>query len=92
MSELLKVDPAKSFREKLDDLLSAGHIGGSEKEHLDILTNAGSAAAHRGWSPTLDDLSTLMDIAERFMYRAFVMDVRVKKVARNIPPKPQRKN
>lgn len=90
MSELLKIDPAESFNEKLDDLLAGGHIGESEKQHLDILTNAGSAAAHRGWSPNLEDLSLLMDIAEAFMYRTFILDFRAKKLAGKIPPKPQR--
>ena len=49
-SELLGVNPAKTFAEKLTDLVSRGHIGSSEKDTLDTLTDAGSAAAHRDGS------------------------------------------
>jgi hypothetical protein len=47
-SELLGVDPSLSFNEKLDEFLSNGKIGGDERKHLAILTDAGGAAAHRG--------------------------------------------
>jgi hypothetical protein len=53
-TELLNVDPAKSFFEKLNDLWSSGKIGQSEKDTLEVLSDAGGAAAHRGWEPTID--------------------------------------
>jgi hypothetical protein len=46
-SELLKIDPALTFMEKLDELQKKGHISSSERAQLDILTDAGGAAAHR---------------------------------------------
>src|SRR3954452_18737735 len=46
-SEKLGVDPALGFGEKLDVLLNRGKIGESEKETLEVLTDAGGAAAHR---------------------------------------------
>ena len=52
-SELIGVDPDKAFAKKLDQLLRDGHIGIVEKDNLEVLTEAGSAAAHRGWEPDL---------------------------------------
>ncbi|XSC45083.1 DUF4145 domain-containing protein [Bradyrhizobium sp. RDT10] len=89
-SELLGIDPAITFSEKLDLLLANGHIGTSERGNLDLLTDAGGAAAHRGWKPTLEQLNTVMSILEAFIYRAFVLDAEVKKLKTQIPPRQKR--
>lgn len=47
-SELLGVDPSKSFANKLAELESLGKIGSDQRQTLEVLTDAGSAAAHRG--------------------------------------------
>jgi hypothetical protein len=44
-----------------------GKIGRSERETLEILTDAGGAAAHRGWKPTVKQLDTLMTVGEQFL-------------------------
>jgi hypothetical protein len=89
-SELLGIDPALTFKEKLDLLHTNGHIGASERGNLDLLTDAGSAAAHRGWKPTINQLNTVMSIVEAFIYRAFVLDDEVKKLKSQIPPRQRR--
>jgi hypothetical protein len=68
-AEDLGVDPALTFREKLDALEQIGKIGRSEKDALEVLTDAGGAAAHRGWKPSVDQLQTLMEIGEQFRMR-----------------------
>jgi Domain of unknown function (DUF4145) len=75
-SELLRIDSALTFKEKLDQLQNKGHISASERAQLDILTHAGSAAAHRGWKPTADQLNTVMSIVETFVHRKFVLNLR----------------
>lgn len=86
-SELLNVDPAKNFAEKLKDLVKLGKIGESERGTLAILTDAGSAAAHRGWKPEPKQLGTMMGIIEAFLYRNFVLDPEVKSLKKYVPPK-----
>ena len=89
-SELLGVDPALTFKEKLQVLHTNGNIGASELANLDLLTDAGGAAAHRGWKPTLQQLSTIMSIVEAFVYRNFILNAEVKKLKSQIPPRQQR--
>lgn len=91
-SELLKVDPALGFKEKLNALHEEGHIGASERDHLDLLTDAGGAAAHRGWKPTPEQLDTIMNILETFIYRTFVIAAEAKKLRAEIPPRQRRKD
>jgi hypothetical protein len=87
VSELLEIDPALTFQEKLNQLQSKGHISASERTHLDILTDAGSAAAHRGWKPTALQLDTVMKIVETFIHRKFVLETEVKQLKSQIPPR-----
>jgi hypothetical protein len=90
-SKLLKIDPALSFKDKLEQLQSNGHISASERVHLDVLTNAGSAAAHRGWKPTAQLLNIVMTIVETFIHRKFVLESEVRRLKAQIPRKPRRK-
>jgi hypothetical protein len=90
-SELLGVDPAKTFAQKLTDLVDLGKIGSSERDTLDILTDAASAAAHRGWKPKPKELDTMMGIIEAFLYRTFILDPAAKSLKKNVPAKPKRR-
>jgi hypothetical protein len=92
-SELLRIDPAVTFKEKLDLLRTSGHIGTAERDHLDLLTDAGAAASHRGWRPTPAQMNTVMSIVEAFIYPTFVLDAEVKKLKKQIPRRqiPKRK-
>jgi Domain of unknown function (DUF4145) len=90
-SEKMRVDPALGFGEKLDALELKGKIGRSEKETLETLTDAGGAAAHRGWKPTIDQINTLMDVGEQFLYRTIIVESQAKALRRKIPRRPKRK-
>jgi hypothetical protein len=90
-SELLGIDPAKRFEEKLDDLVGRGDIGKTDKEILDALTDAGSAAAHRGWKPNPAQLETMMSIMEDFLHRAFILHPGARRLKNAVPPRPKRR-
>lgn len=72
-SELLGVSPDLTFARKLDALVDANHITLADREHVETLVNAGSAAAHRGWRPSFRDLNTLMTTLENFIYSTMVL-------------------
>lgn len=89
-SELLGVDPAKRFGEKLQNLQAAGKISRDEEEVLQVLVEGGSAAAHRGWRPKAEELDTMVEVVESFLHRSFVLDDGVKKLRASVPPRPKR--
>lgn len=89
-SELLGVDPAITFAEKLTELLQQGKISGDERAILETLTDAGNAAAHRGWRPSLSELDTMASIVESFLHRTFVLGDAANKLKASIPPRPKR--
>ena len=81
-------EEAFGFGEKIEQLRVAGVISELEEQMLNKLTGAGSAAAHRVWKPTLEDLTTLIDGMEAFLHRTLVLTNAVDTI--NVPPKPPR--
>ncbi len=87
---LVGANEADTFADKLKVLQSAGTISSEEKENLVVLTDAGSAATHRGWRPTTEQLATIFDGTEAFLHRAFVLKPAVKAMKASVPPRPKR--
>lgn len=91
-AELLGANPELTFKAKLEHLAKAGHIGKVDQGRLETLVDAGSASAHRGWRPSVDDLNTMMDVLEQFVHDAFIvpaknqhLDARLVKVKSKVP-------
>ena len=79
-SELLGADPALTFAEKLDHLVTSGRIGITDKDRLETMVDAGTASVHRGWRPKADQLNIIMDVLEHFIHEAFAAPARRKKL------------
>jgi hypothetical protein len=90
-SELVGIDPAITFDEKLDALHSGGGIGKTERDALDVMTDAGSASAHRGWRPNPQELNTMLHLLEAFVHRNFVISDDVSKLKNAVPAKQKRR-
>lgn len=90
-TEVLEIDPAITFDEKLAVLFQVGEIGQGERETLSTLTDAGNAAAHRGWRPTGHELDLIMSVLEGFLHRSFMLKGAMERLKRKIPPKQKRK-
>jgi hypothetical protein len=89
---ILGVDASIGFGRKLERLVELGKIGVVDKERLSVLIDAGSASVHRGWTPRLDDLNTMVDVLEHFVYEAFVapgrrtkLDEKAKELKAKVP-------
>lgn len=93
VSNLLGVDSNLPFKNKLTKLVAEKKILQQEKDNLEILVDAGSASAHRGWNPDSQQVSTLIDVLENFIVNAIIIPTKTKKVAaikNKIPPRPPR--
>lgn len=91
-AELLGIDPSLPFKDKLGLLKDGGHVGQAELNHLDLLTDAGGAAAHRSWRPSPTQIDAVMSIVEAFIYRSFVLEAKVKKLKGQIPERQKPQN
>ncbi|GLK43994.1 MULTISPECIES: DUF4145 domain-containing protein [Novosphingobium] len=90
-TEIVDIDTGKRFEQKLKELLAGGWIGDTEHDLLDTLTNAGNAAAHRGWSPSCSEMDSMLDVLENFIQRTFINGKRALALREGIPAKPPRK-
>lgn len=84
-SELLGIDPGKTFKQKLDDLKAGDHVTEREVAVLAALIDAGSAAAHRGWQPKPKQLDAMMTILEAFLHRAFLLEEIGAELGKGVP-------
>jgi uncharacterized protein YutE (UPF0331/DUF86 family) len=75
-----KIGDVGSFQQKLDALESKGYISATEKELLDAVTEAGNAAAHRGYAPDSKLLSSVMDILESVLDKIYFKPERDKEL------------
>ncbi len=89
-TEVLGIDPAKSFEEKLDELREGGWIGQTERDILGVVTDAGNAAAHRGWEPDIREVAELLSSLEVFLHRAFIVGQKALTIKSSIPARPKR--
>ncbi len=89
-TEVLGIDPTEPFVKKLSELKSGGWIGDTEHDVLSVVTDAGSAAAHRGWEPDDHEFAKLMMAVEMFIPRAILFGKDVLDVKKAIPPKKNR--
>lgn len=76
----LGIDADLSFEKKLEALVEAGHIEEADRPSSKIVVDAGSAAAHRGWTPKAGDLATMMDVFEHFIEATFVVPAKKKQI------------
>ncbi len=90
-TEHLGIDPAQTFKDKIANLANQKLVGHSEQAILDVLTNAGSAAAHRGWKPSLKDVDLMMTVLESFVFRTCVGASEISDLKNRVPAKPPRK-
>lgn len=72
--EVLELDLQKqTFKAKLSELVTKQLITAKDEQLLSVITDGGSAAAHRAWSPNLEQLNGMLDIFESFLNRVFVL-------------------
>ncbi len=90
VTEHLKIDTSLSLEGKVAKLLDDGFIGETEASTLRVVTEAGSAAAHRGWAPDLRAFKILIATLEQFIYRVVVTGKAALDLTEEIPPRPRR--
>jgi Domain of unknown function (DUF4145) len=79
------IGDAGSFEQKLKRLEEERHISTKGREILDAALDAGSAAAHRGYAPTVDYVHSVMDIVENLVHSAYVLEGVAKEIKKDTP-------
>ncbi len=83
-----KVGDVGGFRDKLDQMEKEGHLSKHQRMDLDTILEAGHATIHRGWEPTDEQISIVLDITERLIESAYIHNERAARLAQAVPPRP----
>ncbi|MEM7619145.1 MAG: DUF4145 domain-containing protein [Pseudomonadota bacterium] len=73
------------FKKGLEALKHNGKISVDELQILEPIIEAGNAAAHRGWRPSDEELSIILDTAEGLIHRLLILPEETKRLEENIP-------
>jgi hypothetical protein len=79
---------AKTFKAKLDAMVSEEHIALTQKENLGAMVDAGSAAAHRGFNPGAEMVQAMWGIALNLLESHFILKPKALKLKNATPKKP----
>jgi len=85
-----KVGDQKNFNDYLNEFQKAYYISVHQREILDVVLNAGNAAAHRAWKGDDNRLATIMEITERWVEMVFLHQPLAKELEAGVPPRPPR--
>ncbi len=80
-----------SFEQKLKKLEEGRHISAKGREVLEVALDAGNAAAHRGYAPTVKNVHSVMDIVENLVHSTYVLERVAKEIKEDTPVRPPRK-
>ncbi|MHB8534570.1 MAG: DUF4145 domain-containing protein [Sulfuricaulis sp.] len=76
-----------SFADKLKALRSHGYVSDREKAILEIAIDVGSASAHRGHNPSMEDINSLLDICEHLLKGVYVLPATSEVLRKAVPPR-----
>lgn len=82
---VLTVGDQGSFVKGLQALQDSGKVSKHERDILQPIIDAGNAAAHRGWAPSIDLLETILDTVEGLIHRLLVLPKLAEELEEAVP-------
>ena len=86
-----KVGDQGTFAATLKKFVQKGFIAQTLAEFLEKTIDAGSASAHRAFTPTPEDLNLLLDTAENLIESVFIYPDRMKNLSKRVPRRRKKK-
>lgn len=68
MFVLDKIGDVGTFKQKLQALVNDGYLGSQQQDILNVALEAGNAAVHRGYKPSVEVLTHVIDVVENLLY------------------------
>ncbi|MDA4846144.1 DUF5655 domain-containing protein [Hoeflea poritis] len=82
---VLTVGDKGNFQSGLKALRESGKISQHEHEIIKPVVQAGNAAAHRGWAPSKEQLTTILDTVEGLIHRLLVLPKLAEELEEAVP-------
>jgi hypothetical protein len=85
-----KVGDQGSFATHLDAFQRGGYISLIQKDALRAILDAGDAATHRSFLPSMEEINTALDVVEGVLAAIYDHMERAKQLANRVPPRPKK--
>ena len=82
-----KIGDQGAFAANIGEFEKQGYISKKQKEIIEPVLEAGHAFIHRGYIPKIDQLITLVDVAESIVSVVYVQAEKAADLKKKIPPK-----
>ena len=80
-----KTDDQGTFSKNLSKFESLGYVSNIQRERLEVILEAGHAAIHRPYTPSAQDVNTLLDITEHIVEAIYIHGEKVADLRKSIP-------
>jgi len=64
-----------------------GYVSRIQRERLETILEAGHAAIHREFTPSKEDLITLVDFVEHIVVTVYLQEMKVTSLKLSVPPR-----
>lgn len=81
-----------SFDKHISEFARLGYVSDIQRTRLEAILDIGHATIHRKYSPTSDDIHTLLDVTEHIVEAMYVHGEKVAELRKNIPSRRRRNN
>lgn len=71
-AEVLGVDPALSFPERLDVMVKSSYLDSTNRRRLNVIVESAQPTANKGRTPTMRELRATLEILEEFIITVFL--------------------
>ena len=80
-----KVQDQGSFAKNVAAFATAGFVSSKQRDRLLAILEAGHASIHRSYSPSKDDLVTIVDMVEHLIESIYVHESKIQALVKRIP-------
>ncbi|MFA5922603.1 MAG: DUF4145 domain-containing protein [Methylococcaceae bacterium] len=74
-----------TFKKNITEFEKLGYVSKIQREHLETILDAGHATIHRSYSPTTEDVVTLIDITEHIIKTIYLHENKIEQLKRRVP-------
>jgi len=85
-----KIGDRGSFEANIRAFREAGYLTEKQSEHFKAILEAGHAAMHRNFNPSVADLKTVLDLTENIIERTYIHEEQAQKLQKRIPERTPR--
>lgn len=83
-----KVGDKGTFNKNVAAFAEEGHIAKKQVPRINAVLDAGSAAIHRGYAPSTEDVIAMVNLTENLVESLYFHDEQINAVASRVPPRP----